>query len=131
MKFNKNKYQILHLKWGNPGCTYGLVNESWRAVLQEGIWGLKEVESESEVCPGSQKDQWYSGVHQVWHCQQGEGRDCPTLLCWCNLNFEQCAVLGIMIQEGFQTIRESSEKGYKDGEGSRVQEVLGVVEVTW
>jgi len=37
--------------------------------------------NESAVCPGSQKGEPYPGVLRAQHCQQGEGRGCPALLC--------------------------------------------------
>ena len=49
-----------------------------------------KVEAESAVCPGSQEGQLYPGVHQAQHCQPGEGRDCPALLCAMQPHLEYC-----------------------------------------
>ncbi|KAJ7423305.1 hypothetical protein BTVI_10311 [Pitangus sulphuratus] len=82
MKFNKGKCRILHLGWGNPGCTCRLRNallessetERGLGVLVEGKLNL------SQQCPGSQEDQLCPGRHQAKHHQLVEGDDCPVLL---------------------------------------------------
>lgn len=38
MKFNKSKYQILHLGWGNPRYMYRWGKRSLRTVKWKGIW---------------------------------------------------------------------------------------------
>lgn len=40
MKFNKNKFQILHLGWGNPGCMYGLEDESLESSPSQSDLGI-------------------------------------------------------------------------------------------
>ena len=55
----------------------------WTAVPLKGVEGLgqQQIEHESAVCPGSQEGQPSPEVHCARHCQLGEGRDCPSLLC--------------------------------------------------
>ncbi|KAJ7398446.1 rna-directed dna polymerase from mobile element jockey-like [Pitangus sulphuratus] len=82
MKFNKGKCWILHLGWGNPGCTYRLENEMLEISNVERdltILGNDKL-STSQQCPGSHKGQLCPGEHQAKHHQLVEGRDCPTLL---------------------------------------------------
>ncbi|KAJ7396007.1 hypothetical protein BTVI_149422 [Pitangus sulphuratus] len=39
LKFNKGKCRILHLGWGNPGCSYRLRNEMLESSATERDWG--------------------------------------------------------------------------------------------
>ncbi|KAJ7420928.1 hypothetical protein WISP_45798 [Willisornis vidua] len=83
LKFNKGKGQILHLGWGNCGCSYRLGNEMLEGSDTERDLGVL-VNSKlnmSPQCPGSQEGQPCPGGHQTQHCQPVEGKQCPTLLC--------------------------------------------------
>ena len=92
-------------------------------------WG-DQVEHESEVCPGSQEGQPYSGMHEIWHCQLVKGRDCPTLRCSGEASPQpMCEVLGATVQKGQKTIWEWPKESYIDGEGSGGQNVWGAAEI--
>lgn len=81
MKFNKSKYQILHLGQGNPGYMYNLGNEKLKNSPAERDLGWWQVEYKSAVCPGSQKSQPCPGVHQAQHSWLVKGSDCSGLRC--------------------------------------------------
>ncbi|RMC18251.1 hypothetical protein DUI87_05133 [Hirundo rustica rustica] len=82
VELNKDKYWILHLGWGNPGCTVRLGNERVESstaerdpdVLVSGKLNL------SQQCPGSQEGRPCPGVHQAQNHQLGERGDSPALL---------------------------------------------------
>ncbi|NWI48887.1 ITA8 protein, partial [Calyptomena viridis] len=83
MKFNKGKYRILHLRWGNHGCMYRLGNEVLESSTSERDLGVlvSRKLNLSQQCPGSQEGQPCPGGHQAKHQQADEGGDCPALLC--------------------------------------------------
>ncbi|TRZ13180.1 hypothetical protein HGM15179_013923 [Zosterops borbonicus] len=61
MEFSKGKCHILHLGWGNPGCTDRMGNRrlksstAERGLLVNGEWNM------SQQCPGSQEDKLCPG----------------------------------------------------------------------
>lgn len=72
MKRN-NQCQILPLGWGSLGFMHrlgecGAGQQHYRKG--SGGSGWQHTESEPEVCPGSQRGQPYSGVHQAQRCWQ-------------------------------------------------------------
>ncbi|KAJ7418155.1 hypothetical protein BTVI_30460 [Pitangus sulphuratus] len=101
-KVNKGKCRILHLGWGNPGCTYRLGNEMLESSAMERNLGVL-VDGKlnmSQQCPGSQES--LSWEHQAKHCQLVKGGDCLSLLCTgCGLTLNIVAVLGITISERY------------------------------
>ncbi|KAJ7425876.1 Arf-GAP with dual PH domain-containing protein 1 [Willisornis vidua] len=83
MKFNKGKCQILHLGWGNPGCTDRLGSEMLESTaverdLQVLVDGKLNM---SQQCLGIQEGQLCPGGHQAKHHQPVKGGDCPSLRC--------------------------------------------------
>ncbi|KAJ7404310.1 hypothetical protein WISP_146133 [Willisornis vidua] len=66
MKFSKRKYWILHLEYGNPGCSCRLGNEmlAGNAMERDLVDGKLNI---SQQCPGSQEGQPCPGGHQAQH----------------------------------------------------------------
>ncbi|KAJ7419449.1 hypothetical protein BTVI_25205 [Pitangus sulphuratus] len=56
VKFNKRKCWIVHLGWGNPGCTGRLGNERLESSARKGLGVLVNGKlNMSQQCPGSQE----------------------------------------------------------------------------
>lgn len=51
------------------------------------------------MCPGSQEGQLHPRVHHTQHCQQAEGRDCPTPLCTASTQALLLLALGLVREE--------------------------------
>ena len=63
---------------------YGLKDERQESSPTERELGVvvgSKLNLSQQCALSSPKGQLYPGVHQAQHCQLGEGRDCPTLLC--------------------------------------------------
>lgn len=86
-KFNKSKFWLLYLGWGNPG--WGI--RGWRAAPQKGICGFWLVASWTwcSSCPGSPKGQAYPGEIPV--LPLGKEKGYSALLCAVQLHL-QCQV---------------------------------------
>ncbi|KAJ7424397.1 hypothetical protein BTVI_06567 [Pitangus sulphuratus] len=81
MKFKKGKCQVLHLGWGNPGCTDRLGNEILESSDVERDLGvvIDGKLNMSQQCPGNQESQLCPGGHQAKHHQPIKEGDCPVL----------------------------------------------------
>ncbi|KAJ7415443.1 rna-directed dna polymerase from mobile element jockey-like [Willisornis vidua] len=76
-KINKDKCQILHLGWDNPGCTHRLGNEMLESSAMEIALGVPDDDqlNMSQQCPGTQEGQPCPEGHQAKHHQPIEGGD--------------------------------------------------------
>ncbi|KAJ7411111.1 RNA-directed DNA polymerase from mobile element jockey-like protein [Willisornis vidua] len=94
MKLDKGKCHILHLEWGNPGCSYRLGNEMLESSATERDLGVLTSSklNVTQQCPSSQEGQQCPGRggHQAKHCQPVKGGDCPTLLYTGKAHLEYC-----------------------------------------
>ena len=84
MKFNKSKWQTLHLGWMNTRHKYKLGKE-WlesspveRELEGSGGAGQQQAQCELAVCPGSQQGKRQPGVHQTHHNRPVKRGDYPT-----------------------------------------------------
>ena len=80
IRFNTAKCKILHLGQRNPRHIYRLEG----AVLESSP-AEKDLMDEKllAVCSCSSESKWYPGPHHEMGGQQGQGGDCPSLLCPC------------------------------------------------
>ena len=75
MRFNKTNYKVLYLVQGNPRYIYRLGEALIESSPEE------DIEFWMTMCACSLENQLYSGLYQKRSGQQGEGGDCPSLLC--------------------------------------------------
>ncbi|KAJ7413508.1 rna-directed dna polymerase from mobile element jockey-like [Willisornis vidua] len=96
MKFNKDKSWTLHLRWGNPGCTYRLGNETLESSTTERhleilVHGKLNM---SQQCPGSQEGKpCPGGIRHNIASQSREGLSCSALH-WGGLTLDIVCSLG-------------------------------------
>ncbi|KAJ7425651.1 hypothetical protein WISP_22642 [Willisornis vidua] len=116
-KFSKSKCEMLHLGWGNPGCTYRLGSERLEisamgdlGVLLDGKLNL------SQQCPGSQEDQRGLGGHQAKHHQPLKEED-VLLFSALGQSHPEYFVQFWAQQYGKKTVRKCLKESNKDGEG--------------
>jgi len=67
------------------------------------------------VCSCSSEGRWYPGLHQKRCGQQGQGGDCPSLLCPCEaLSGVPCWGLEPLVHKKDRAVRERLEEGHKE-----------------
>ena len=87
MRFNTAKCKVLQLGRRNPRHIYrleGAVLESSPVEKDLGVL-VDEKLNEPAVCSCSSESKWYPGLHHERGGQQGQGGDCPSLLCSCEV----------------------------------------------
>ena len=105
MRFNKAKCKVLHLGRGNPRYVYGL-----REELPESSRG-----HEPAVHSCSLEGKRDAGLHQKRGGQQGEGDDCPCLLCPHEiLSGVLCLGREPPVAEGCGAVGLGPDEGHKD-----------------
>lgn len=91
-----------------------------------------EGNSELAVCPCSQEDQWYPGIHWEECGQHVEGADLPPLLSPSGAHLECGVQFWAPQHKGDKELLERAVEGGKDGTGSQAShlwDTLGTVSV--
>jgi len=85
MMFTKAKCELLHLSWGNLRRIQIWRRTHWEQLCREGLrdTGGWKAGHEPAVCACSPEGQLHPELQQKRSGQQGEGGECPPLLCHC------------------------------------------------